>query len=378
MCVGGAPRGAAAGDFVYIVGMNQRRPDDWLLDDYHSFSEGRPRSFLFQELSLDVLPQRQRYEFFGSEILAGVDLPRPNTAQRHGFHAEVVSMANAISGMHFVRADPFDCARTRRHLRREDGVGSSLIYVKSGRVHLDADGDRPVSVGSGEFVFLDGARPQRVAMESLECVQLDLARPVPAACRSRLPAPSAISAALNRSPLRHLLKAQLDLFPSLSWKLSDDERALQLASSEHLALAVLQAVSDGAVRDGRGRAEAMMYHAAQRCIARHLYLPTLDPDQVATALGCSRSTLYRLFAAHGTSVAASIREARLQRAHDLLCSLPRRPIGDIAARCGYDDLRSFHRAFRAHFACTPGEAREAALGGNPQLRLGAVERTSAK
>lgn len=358
--------------------MSQRRRDAWLLDDYHSFSDGRPRSFLFQELSLDALPGRQRYEFFGSEILAGVDLFRPNAEQRSGFHAEVVSMANAFSGMHFVRADTFVCARSRRHLGREDGVGSSLIYVKSGRVHLDAEGDRPVSVGGGEFVFLDGARPQRVVMESLECVQLDLARPIPATSRSRSPAPSAVSAALNRSPLRHLLQAQLDLFPSLSWKLSDDERAVQLAGSEHLALAVLQSVSDGALRDGRGRAEAMMFHAAQRCIARHLHLPTLDPDQIAMTLGCSRSTLYRLFAAHGTSVAASIREARLQRAHDLLRSLPRRPIGDIAARCGYEDLRSFHRAFRAHFSCTPGEAREAALGGNPRLRLAVVERTSAK
>ena len=56
------------------------------------------------------------------------------------------------------------------------------------------------------------------------------------------------------------------------------------------------------------------YTTARRLIQERYADHGLTPENIAWALGCSRSTLYRAFHAHGTTVARCIREVRLQEA----------------------------------------------------------------
>ncbi|MBN8727303.1 MAG: AraC family transcriptional regulator [Xanthomonadales bacterium] len=324
----------------------------WVPADFHAFSEGRPQSFVFQQLSLEVLPARERYAFFGSEVLRGVSLARPREGQDRDFGAELVSMSNAGCALHAARTGVFECARGLREIRREDGQEHSLLYVRSGCVHADIAGDGARVAGAGEFLFLSGDRPTRLRFDGTDLVQMDLVG-LPHA-----PAPGALAGALNRSPLRRLLRAQLELFPDAALEMDEAERVVQLASTEQVVLGVLQAVSGNLLHRQPERADSALFHAAFRYIGQHLHQPSLDPQQVAAALGCSRATLYRAFAAHGRQVAAVIRALRLQRAHELLRRHQATSIGDIAAGCGFFDLRSFHRAFRACFGCTPGSVRE--------------------
>ncbi|WP_209023621.1 helix-turn-helix transcriptional regulator [Sphingopyxis italica] len=71
---------------------------------------------------------------------------------------------------------------------------------------------------------------------------------------------------------------------------------------------------------------------------------------------CSRASLYRLFEQRGLSVGEHIRAVRLNHGRALLRD-PRLGIGDIALRCGYDDLSAFGKAFRRRFGMTPRDWR---------------------
>ena len=331
--------------------------------DFHSFSEGRPQSFLFQQFSLDSLPSRDRYAFFGSEVLSGVTLARPQAGQERDFGAELVSMSSAGCAMHAARTGDFECRRGLCEIREDGGEGYSLVHVRSGRVHVHIAGDGARVHGAGDFVLLPGACPVRMRFSDAEFVQMDLTGLLPCPGPSRPPSLCAMADALNRSPLRRLLQAQLDLFPSATLDMGEAERVVQLATTEQLALGVLQSLVGDISQERAGhRAEQALFHAACRYIEQHLHHSTLDPQQVATALQCSRATLYRAFAARGKQVAAVIRTLRLQRVRELLGRYPETPIGTIAARCGFYDLRSFNRAFRACFGCTPGRAREELRG----------------
>ena len=87
-------------------------------------------------------------------------------------------------------------------------------------------------------------------------------------------------------------------------------------------------------------------------------------------LGCSRATLYRLFARRDQSVAAAVWQARLERALRMLCSAKSiaMTISDVAMLSGFTDIPTFTRMFKRRYGKTPREARMAwAEGGDERL-----------
>jgi len=84
----------------------------------------------------------------------------------------------------------------------------------------------------------------------------------------------------------------------------------------------------------------------------------LSIDKLCGALGCSRSTLYRLFESLG-GVRAYVQERRLRRSAAELLSLAhgKRRICDIAWAWGFASEAHYSRAFRLRFGMTPREAR---------------------
>ncbi len=84
--------------------------------------------------------------------------------------------------------------------------------------------------------------------------------------------------------------------------------------------------------------------AVQRYIRRHLTDPDLDPDTVAAAIGCSRSTLYRLFNGNELFVQGYVRELRLQQFLRLLQKDARNaPIYALAQRYSSATLEQHRR-----------------------------------
>jgi AraC-like DNA-binding protein len=102
-------------------------------------------------------------------------------------------------------------------------------------------------------------------------------------------------------------------------------------------------------------------HKAKSFIKSRLASHALDPDEVAAAMGLSRSALYRLFRDSG-GIASYIREQRLRGAFaDLVSERGReKQVAEIAWRRGFADAAHFSRLFRERFGCAPSDARAGA------------------
>jgi len=93
-------------------------------------------------------------------------------------------------------------------------------------------------------------------------------------------------------------------------------------------------------------------------IDRNLADPDLTPLRVARQFGISVRYVHKLFVQFGSTFSAHITAERLKRIKwDLEVSSGRRPsISALAYRWGFNDLSTFHRAFKRQFGCTPTQA----------------------
>ncbi|MHC5905579.1 helix-turn-helix domain-containing protein [Streptomyces sp. S6] len=97
-------------------------------------------------------------------------------------------------------------------------------------------------------------------------------------------------------------------------------------------------------------------------IQANLHNPQLTPRTIAAAHNMSTSYLHRIFQQEDETVAALIRNQRLQRAcHDLADPAQRTtPIHTIAARWGFPRAADFTRVFRTAYGMPPKEHRHQA------------------
>ena len=154
-----------------------------------------------------------------------------------------------------------------------------------------------------------------------------------------------------------MLKAQMQSLAEIMARLSAEARAAALEATVTLATTVLRAELGSRLEDEENRPS--LFAAARVFIDQHLCSHHMNADLIAKNVGCSRAHLYRVFAAHGITVADYVREVRLQRARALLAAGHDKSerIGDIAFRCGFDDPLHFARLFRCRFGVTPREVR---------------------
>ena len=86
---------------------------------------------------------------------------------------------------------------------------------------------------------------------------------------------------------------------------------------------------------------------------------TIDMDSVATEMAVSRTQLNRkIMAITGQNSSAYIMQLRLARAKRLLKADETTPIGNVALRCGFDDVAYFSRIFKQTFQMTPSQYRK--------------------
>lgn len=101
---------------------------------------------------------------------------------------------------------------------------------------------------------------------------------------------------------------------------------------------------------------------AETFIRSHLKDLDLTPGKVADGCGISLRYLQRLFHETGQSVQSYIRERRLNRCNEELCSQrSNRSISDIAYDWGFTDQAQFSRYYRLRFGKTASETRREAM-----------------
>ncbi|KAA0180015.1 helix-turn-helix transcriptional regulator [Cupriavidus gilardii] len=173
-------------------------------------------------------------------------------------------------------------------------------------------------------------------------------------------------------PLATYLRAQMLLLARLAPGLSREESIAMVLATVELAATLLRTWADAAAAPppsglrtqdpaAPSPAAARIYRAALAHIATHLSDPQLTGQRLARAVGCSRPTLYRAFAMHGTTVAARLLDARMAHARALLeAAGDTAKLAGIAFDCGYADVSAFIRAFRRAHGVTPRQWRQRA------------------
>ncbi|TFI58003.1 AraC family transcriptional regulator [Sphingomonas parva] len=109
----------------------------------------------------------------------------------------------------------------------------------------------------------------------------------------------------------------------------------------------------------RGAVAEARRQQALAAIERSFSDPTLDAATVAACLHISPRTLHAAFAPSGTSFAEALMLRRLQASRIALANPAARDqsVAAIAFACGFNDVSTFHRAFRRVYGATPSELR---------------------
>jgi AraC-like DNA-binding protein len=282
----------------------------------------------------------------------GMDM---GSERAHEFLAEIRLLQLSAARVWLTTAPPARFQRTPRLIRQSDPEFYHLSLPLHGTLGIIQAG-REAEHGPYEMFVIDTSQPFDFQVRYGPNKGVGLEVP-----KALLPlSPDRINQLLTRRlPGREGVGALLAGFltrlvaDSSSYRRSDGPR-LQMVLVDLLSATLAHHLDadDRLPPETRSQALGLRIRAF---IQQHLHDPHLTPSAVAAAHHISVGYLHRLFRAEGTTVAACIRQQRLERARRDLTdpALRAQPIHTIAARWGFPHPAAFSRAFRAAYATAP-------------------------
>ncbi|MGP3962588.1 helix-turn-helix domain-containing protein [Nonomuraea sp. 3N208] len=255
---------------------------------------------------------------------------------------------------------PHSVHRTAGLIHRDNPDLYRVVLALAGSPRLAQD-DRHTQLSRGEFAIYDFTRPYELAYDS--AVQLA----VFSFPHDLLSLPHGSVAALTALPISADSGAGALAVPLLR-RVATDLDTYAPASAARLSTVVMDLVSTAVAErleltrilpaDSRQRTLLLRVHAF---IEQRLGEIDLAPGAIATAHHISVRYLHRLFEAENTTVAAWIRQRRLERCRAELARSGDEPVSAIAARWGLPDSAHFSRLFRRAYGMPPAEYRRASI-----------------
>ncbi len=257
---------------------------------------------------------------------------------------------------------PHSVHRTPGLIRRDSPELYRVVLAMSGNPVLSQN-DRTTRLAPGEFAIYDFTRPYDLAYDA--AVQLAVFS-LPHALLS-LP-PDHVSR-LTAVTIASDTGAGALAAPLLS-RVATDLATYQPASAARLSTVVMDLVTTAVAEhadqvaslsaESQDRTALLRIHAF---IEQHLGEMDLDPGLVAAAHHISLRQLHRLFETQNTTVAAWIRQRRLERCRKDLAdpALHSVAVGAVGARWGLAEAAHFSRLFRAAYGLAPTEFRRTSL-----------------
>lgn len=137
-------------------------------------------------------------------------------------------------------------------------------------------------------------------------------------------------------------------------------RAMVLHIYDLIALA-FGATQDATELAGRRGLPAARLDAMKKHMLEHLGDSSFSVNEVARAQGVTLRYVQMLFERDGETFSSFLLRSRLALAHRQLTNpVSTRPIGMIAADCGFGDLSHFNQSFRRAYGATPSDVRNRA------------------
>lgn len=320
-----------------------------------------------ERLSIDELPTSERFDQWDDEINL---MPWPShLAIDSPEHLHALADRLDLGALRLLRLaqPPAAALGTPCHVAAVDPDQYHLVLPLQGELKL-GNSTRSRVFTPGDMFLADTSCPQvfhadvprahqhpDVAPSSLVALWLQIPREL-------APLPTDLMDSLMVTPLRQhnvfgltLSRLLVDLLRHPSFSAAQAHR-LSGVLLELLAGVLGAHTSEDATSEG---AHGSLFIRVQDFIQRRLEDLELTPEQIAAEHHISRRHLQRLFQQRGITVAASIRQQRLERARRDLTAphLATHPISAIAARWGFRHAADFSRAFRAAYGVAPSDFR---------------------
>lgn len=255
-----------------------------------------------------------------------------------------------------VCSTPQTFTRTKR-LSAAGGEGEILAIglVDRGTGYLQQDG-RICAVRDGAFALYETSRPFSWSLSGdWRIFVFTWPRDTLAFGESEL-RPLIASAVSGRAGVGRLVS------PMLRELVQEDDGLSPIGASRFATeVAELSLIAVGETRREPHEIDATrnLLQEIQVFIEQHLADPALTPPRIAQEFYLSARTLNRLFAQHGLTVMAWIKDRRLESARRALIAPGSQqiPIGEIAARCGFSTAAFFSREFTARYGLSPRSFR---------------------
>ncbi|MCM8731055.1 helix-turn-helix transcriptional regulator [Hephaestia sp. GCM10023244] len=312
----------------------------------------------FQRIDTSVVPANQRFAFW-SAVHDGLDMSLIDPSQTD-YRASLLT-ATSDEGIRFGHSVSANTRARFGGCHSLDLVLVSLTTAGVVDIRHGHDSATRITPDSG-LIMLDHKRAAVTATGTSDHAHAYLSLPRRLVVEAAGGDPIAGGGAIRRlatARLAPFLEAHLRLLMTRSEALSADDVAVALDVGAQLALACIREVHGISIEVDHNAAHGALFAAARHYIDLRYADPDLTATTIATALGCSRAHLYRVFAANGSSIGQLVRDIRLEKACTMLVGR-HWAIEQIARLSGYGGAASFTRAFRAHFGISPGEWRATA------------------
>ncbi|MFB7356104.1 AraC-like ligand-binding domain-containing protein [Streptomyces gardneri] len=306
------------------------------------------------------------FEWFCDVVSNGVMPVSLSPVQMTDFHAEAAFLDLGSLQLSAFTLSPVLSRRTQAHVRKGDPEHYQLALVTRGSFRISQRGHQ--SVVADGLVLTDSSRPSEGA--SVDGLAEAVILQIP---RSALPLRHDKVDGLVAQHIRADRGAGAILSGFLCTLLAQGPtcQPSELAAMGSIALDLATtclAQQLGTYAAAPAEARAMeMFQRVTRYIENNLGDPDLTPQAIADRHNISLRALYSLFREQSVSVAARIRQVRLERARADLerPELSSQPVQAIAARWGFSSANAFGRAFRDAYGTSPSEHRAAALWRDP-------------
>jgi AraC-like DNA-binding protein len=317
-------------------------------------------------ISSDRLPVSERFESWRETLrqsrMAPVEVQADNEAD---FRFELRYRDLGALRVVLATAAPYRVRRTPRLIRQSDPDLLSLGMLLRGQGTI-SQGDRRALVPAGAFTVYDVARPYSIGIGTAgdpgatRALMLMLHFP-----RALLPLPPSHVERLTAVPM----PAGQGIGALTSRFLTELATGIDHYSpteAARLATAALEVLATRLAHelDGEGWLAPESHRGAllaqiQAFIREHLGDPELSPGTVAAANHLSVSYLHKLFHAEGISVAAWIRQRRLEACRRDLAdpALASQPVAAIGARWGFRSAARFSQVFKEAHGMPPQKYR---------------------